>query len=214
MSAPETLDWSLEEIDARRDDPMPDVPTIDGIAPVDPEFITMAALLAAPPLGTRAAMVAQAHALVGLREQPMGSNHAPPVTTWYGVGNVSWCDESISYEAYKSGNLAALGGKFAYCPAHTRWFLAHGLWKYGAGDIQVGDVIFYNWSRGATLDADHVGLVVHVYSDGTFQVAEGNQADGFNLVHRDKTYVAGRGRPKYASAPAPAKKSDQSCWVG
>lgn len=213
MTAPETLDWSLAEIEARRDDLMPDVPTIDGIAPVDPESITMAALLAAPALGTRDAMVAQAHALVGIHEKPMGSNKAPPITTWYGMVG-SWCDMSISYEGYKSGCLAALGGKFAYCPAHTRWFLAHGLWKYGASDIQVGDVIFYNWSIGPTLNADHVGLVVHDYKDGTFLVAEGNQNDGFNLVHRDKKYVAGRGRPKYASASTPAKKSDQSCWVG
>jgi hypothetical protein len=218
MAAPATLDWSLEEIEARRHNLMPDIPTIAGIAPIDPESITMAALLAAPALGTREAMIAAAYALVGLREQPMGSNKAPPVTTWYGLIG-SWCDMSISYEGEQSDNLAHLGGKFCYCPAHTRWFLAHGLWEYGAGDLQPGDVVFYNWSKGATLDADHVGLVVHVYSDGTFLAAEGNHNDGFYLVHRDHTYVAGRGRPKYGNAPVPTpvpvpKKIDNSCWMG
>lgn len=207
--------WSDEEIEARRDDPMPDVPTIEGIAPVS--SIAMVATLVAPRPGTRDAMVAQARALVGVREQPMGSNKAPPITPWYGLVG-SWCDMSISYEGYKSGCLPALGGKFCYCPAHTRWFLAHGEWKYGASDIAVGDVVFYNWSRGATLNADHVGLVVHVYADGSFLSAEGNHNDVFGIVHRDKTYVAGRGRPKYASASTPTPTPQPAaaagdCWV-
>lgn len=194
--------WTPEEIEARRHDPMPDLPVLPGIAEVDqPAVQALAAPV--PLLGTIAAMVAAAYALVGIHEKPMGSNYAPPVTTWYGAGNVSWCDEAISYEAAHSGNAAAIGGKWAYCPAHTRWFLAHGKWKYGAGDLRIGDVVFYNWSRGATLDADHVGLVVHVYSDGSFLAAEGNHNDQFIVVHRDGTYVAGRGRPAYAATPTP-----------
>lgn len=194
--------WTAQDVEAQRDGPygggpIPDVPVLPGIgeAELPAGFDLLTAV--APPRGTKAAMIAAAYGLRGVREQPMGSNHAPPVTTWYGLGNVSWCDETVSFEGDQSGNAAAIGGRFAFCPAHTRWFLLQGQWDYGAGDIEEGDVVFYRWDRARSLDAEHVGLVVHKYADGTFLSAEGNHDDRFEIVHRDGTYVAGRGRPKY-----------------
>lgn len=201
----DVLDWTPEQIDARRNWHMADVPVLPGIGPGElgqpaelPAALFTMLVAAAPARGSAAAMVAAERALVGVREQPLGSNYAPPITPWYGIGNASWCDECVSYAADKSGNAAAVGGKFAYCPAHTRWFLSQGRWKYGAGDLREGDVVFYRWSGPIhDLDADHVGVVLHVYADGSFLAGEGNHNDVFAIVHRDATYVAGRGRPNY-----------------
>lgn len=213
MTTPNDPTWSDAEIEARRNDLMPDVPVLPGIAEVD-QTADLTAMAAAR--GTEAAMVQAAQALLGTSEHPPGSNHNF-ITQWYGIGDGSWCDMSVSYEAWKSGNAAAVGGMFAYCPSHTRWFLAHGEWKYGGGDLRPGDVVFYNWSRGATLDADHVGVIERVLSDGTFYALEGNTSDVFARRHRDHTYVAGRGRPHYAATPptptpTPAT-ADDDCWV-
>jgi Putative peptidoglycan binding domain/CHAP domain len=206
----EDTPWTDAQIAARANDPMPDVPVIEGLSPlvvtVEPETMALMAA-AAPQPGTRAAMLHVADGLVGLHEQPMGSNHAPPITTEYGV-DASWCDMSITYEGHHSGNAAAIG-HFAYCPAHSRWFYNRHQWAYGAGDLQPGDVVFYSWGGHHTLDADHVGLVKAVHSDGTFDAYEGNHNDRFGIVRRDHRYVAGRGRPHYpngtgeASAPTP-----------
>lgn len=191
--------WTDEEIDAHRNDPMPDIPVLAGLTPLQTGVgLAMAAMTVAAP-GTKAAMLAAAASLDGIHERPMGSNFVPDLTPWYGIGASPWCDEAVSFEGHKSGNLDALGGKFAYCPAHTRWFYNHGLWKYGAGDIGEGDVVFFRWDRRRSLDADHVGVVKTDHGDGTYDVWEGNHNNKFGLVRRDRTYIAGRGRPKYST---------------
>jgi hypothetical protein len=199
-------EWTEEQVTARANDPMPDVPVVEGLTALSVEPATLELMAAAAQPGTRAAMLHVAQGLSGLHEQPMGSNHAPPVTTEYGAGNVPWCDEAVTYEGVHSGNHAAIG-RFAFCPAHTRFFAHRGQWAYGASDLQAGDVVFYRWDGRHSLDAEHVGLVAHVYSNGTFDAWEGNHNDRFGLVRRDHTYVAGRGRPHYpngaGSTPTP-----------
>ena len=160
-------------------------------------------------MGTAAAMIAQARELLarGVREQPMGSNHAPPITTWYGLGNVAWCDEAISYEAAHSGNLEAIGGRFAYTVAHAHWFASHGRWHTGISGIRPGDIVFFDWTATRLIAAiDHVGLVERVLPDGTIHTLEGNTSDVFARRHRDATYVAGYGRPTYT----PAEEDDMA----
>ena len=153
------------------------------------------------------AQIKAARALLGTTEHPPGSNHND-ITVWYNahiawIGDGAWCDMSVTKEAYDSGNEAAVvggpGKGFAYVPSHTRFFSSRGQWKYGAGDLKPGDVVFFEWGRRRTLDADHVGLVEKVFADGRFYSLEGNISDRFQRVHRDGTYVAGRGRPAYTS---------------
>jgi hypothetical protein len=152
-------------------------------------------------MGTAAGMIAQARKLLGTREQPMGSNHAPPVTTWYGLGDVAWCDESISYEAAHSDSLPVMGGKFAYTVAHAQWFKSKGRWHVGLTGVKPGDVVFYDWAGTRSIGAiDHVGLVERVLADGTIYSLEGNTSDVFARRHRDGKYVAGYGRPAYSSS--------------
>jgi hypothetical protein len=67
--------------------------------------------------------------------------------------------------------------------------------------IQPGDVVFFSWSRGKSIDdIEHVGVVEHVYDDGTIVTDEGNIGDMCRREHRDSTYVVGYGRPPYNSA--------------
>lgn len=152
-------------------------------------------------MGTATGMIRVGRGLLGVREHPMGSNHAPPVTDEYGL-DAAWCDMSITYEANHSDNLDAVGGRFAYVPAHAQWFRSQGRFHAGTSGMQPGDVVFYNWSgRKGTTECDHVGLCERVLGDGTFYVLEGNHDDQFERVHRDATYISGYGRPAYDSTP-------------
>ena len=149
-------------------------------------------------MGTATGMIKVARGLIGVHERPMGSNQAPPVTTEYGLA-AAWCDMSITYEANHSGNLSAIGGRFAYVPAHAQWFRSKGRFHSGTSGMKAGDIVFYNWSgRKGTTSCDHVGLCERVLGDGTFYVLEGNHNDQFERVHRDATYISGYGRPAYS----------------
>jgi hypothetical protein len=162
-------------------------------------------------VGTSAGMITQGRKLLGTREKPMGSNKAPPVTTWYGMVG-AWCDMSVSYEAAHSDNAAAIGGKFAYVPAHMQWAKSKGLLHYGIGGIKAGAVVGFNWSRRKTTLCDHVGIVERVLSDGTIYTLEGNTGDVFARKHRDGTYVSCWFMPRYAVTPAPAPPTTADSW--
>lgn len=162
-------------------------------------------------MGYRSAMGNQMKALIGLREQPMGSNHAPPVTTWYGLGNAAWCDEAISYAAAHSDNLATVGGKFAYTVAHAARFKAMGRWHYGTSGIRPGDIVFFQWEGGTKSISriDHVGWVYWVHNGSVYTV-EGNRGDVCKRMKYPlgSAYITGYGRPAFKAEggkPAPAK---------
>ncbi|MEV5729068.1 hypothetical protein AB0N50_25090 [Streptomyces pharetrae] len=65
-------------------------------------------------------MLTAARKLLGVRENPPGSNNNV-VTRWYGLRG-PWCNMAVSYAAAHSDNLAVTGGKFAYAVAHARYF--------------------------------------------------------------------------------------------
>lgn len=157
-------------------------------------------------------LIAAGRKLLGTTEHPPGSNHNF-ITEWYNanvdrIGDGAWCDMSVTYEAWHSDNQAAIGGGFAYVPAHAEWFRAHGRWHYGISGIKSGDVVFFEWSGRRTTNADHVGVVERVLSDGTIYTLEGNIADAFRREHRDGTYVAGYGRPFYDTEEDDLKLTD------
>ena len=155
-------------------------------------------------MGTSAGMLEQARLLLGLGEEPPGSNHNK-ITTWYGV-DAAWCDMSISYEAVFSGNLDAVCGKFAWTVAHAKAFRRNGRWHYGLGGARPGDIVFFDWSGTRNIDnIDHVGLIEAVHSDGTITTLEGNTSDRFRRRDRNVSVVVGYGRPAYDDAvPLPA----------
>jgi hypothetical protein len=151
-------------------------------------------------MGTVTGMLTQARKLLGTTEHPAGSNHNG-VTTWYGFDG-AWCDMSVSYEAAHSDNVAAIGGKFAYVPAHMAWGRA----KYGIHHGSVppaGAVVGYRWDRAkGTTSCDHVGICEKNNGDGTFYSLEGNIGDAFRREHRDLTYVSCWFMPKYDNTPS------------
>jgi hypothetical protein len=93
-------------------------------------------------MGTSTGMIAQARALLGLDEEPPGSNHNK-LTTWFGV-DTPWCDIAITFEAAHSDNLSAICGKFAWTVAHAKAFKARGRWHYGLGGARPGDIVFFD----------------------------------------------------------------------
>ena len=155
-------------------------------------------------MGTAAGMITQARALLGVAEDPPGSNRNK-VTRWYGLEG-AWCDMSISFEAAHSGNLEAVLGKFAWTVAHAKAFRAAGRWHFGLGGARPGDIVFFDWSGSRSIDKiDHVGLVEAAHADGTITTLEGNTSDRFQRRRRNAACVVGYGRPAYdGSAPLPA----------
>lgn len=157
-------------------------------------------------MGSVNGMIAQARALLGLGEDPPGSNRNK-VTDWYGFDG-PWCDMSISYEAGHSDNLSAVFGKHASTVEHANTFRSRGRWHYGLGGARPGDVVFYDWSGGNSISSiDHVGLIEAVHSDGTITTLEGNTSNKFQRHRRNSACVVGYGRPNYGDA-APPPQSD------
>lgn len=211
--------WTEQEIEAKANTLPPYVEPVPGIDPnisQDPGLFEahhaarFGVLWRAAVAGTAAAMVAAAVALLGTTEHPDGSNHND-VTLEYNreiapspVGDGPWCDMGVSVEANRSGNIDAVCGGprrgFAYTPAHAADFQRRGLWTYGLHGIQPGDVVFFSWSRGKSInDIEHVGLVEHVYDDGSVATIECNIGNACRREHRDGTYVVGYGRPPYTA---------------
>jgi Putative peptidoglycan binding domain/CHAP domain len=163
-------------------------------------------------MGTVAGMISQARALLGLGENPPGSNHNE-VTDWYGFDG-AWCDMAVSYEAARSGNLAAVLGKHAWTVEHARAFQSHGRWHFGLGGARPGDVVFFDWSGTRSIaNVDHVGLIEAVHSNGTITTLEGNTSDAFRRRVRNSACVVGYGRPAYGDA-APMPQGDGILRLG
>lgn len=163
--------------------------------------------------GTLEAMVQAMEACIGAHET--NGNNVNYITQWYGMNGQPWCDMTITYAAYHSGNAqnVCFGNKYAYTVAHAQAFKDHGQWTpmthgvEGTG-IRRGDIIFFDWSGGTSIGAiDHVGIVTGV-SGNTVLTIEGNYDNKCDRFARTVEVIAGFGRPHYAagSTPAPAPK--------
>lgn len=135
---------------------------------------------------------------VGQGEHPPGSNH-----TKYSPRNEPWCDDFVSWVAKQAGELAAIGGAHAYCPAHVTWFKQHGKWSKSP---KVGAIVYFDWNGNGI--ADHVGIVVEVHS-GYVITVEGNHDNKVQKVRRS-SYILGYGHPAYKADPTPAPKPKPS----
>lgn len=134
------------------------------------------------------------------------------ITNWYGARNGSyyrnapWCQESITYWAFKSGNYDAVmfGKDEAYTVYGAQRFQAHGRWHVDVAGIRRGDVLYFDWGGTNSIgNIDHVGLVTSVNGRDVYTI-EGNTANACRRRVRNYTSIVGYGRPAYASAsPAP-----------
>lgn len=163
-------------------------------------------------MGTASGMIAKARTLIGLDENPPGSNKNL-VTQWYGMTG-PWCDMWVSYVAAHSDNLSAVMGKHAWTVEHAKAFRSAGRWHYGLGGIRAGDVVFFDWNGSGSIDAiDHVGLVESVNSNGTINTIEGNTSDQC-LRRVRKSNIVGYGRPTYGGGSAPLPSTDGQLRLG
>ncbi|MGH3373196.1 MAG: CHAP domain-containing protein [Actinoallomurus sp.] len=214
--------WTEQEIEARANEIPAYVPPLPGIDPyisqapglfAEEHAVRFGASLARAAMvaGTAAAMVATMVGFLGTGEHPSNHNF---ITVEYSrdvapspIGDGAWCDMAVSVAASRSGNIVAVCGGprrgFAYTIAHAQDFKRRGLWTNSLHGIGPGCVVFFSWSRGKSISSiEHVGVVEHVYADGTIATDEGNIGDLCRREHRDSTYVVGYGRPPYGSADA------------
>lgn len=162
----------------------------------------------------REAMIAQAELSLGVAES--NGNNTNVITRWYGLSGEPWCDQAISYWAFKSGNQGAVtgGGKYAYTVAHANWFRGQGRYHTGTAGIQRGDIVFFNWHDGGD-SIDHVGICTGTSGSAVLTI-EGNIENACKRKVRFANVINGYGRPAYvgtAPVPPPAPPGTSSGLV-
>lgn len=144
-----------------------------------------------------------ARSLLGIRENPDGSNRAAPVTYWYGM-HAAWCAMTVSYCLDHAGGVDGI--RFAWCPTGVAKFKSGewGQWIPADGTPEPGDLVFFSFGRTRP---DHVGFVETVEARHIGGL-EGNVGNACKRTRRARTGagIIGYGRPRYAggdiNAPA------------
>lgn len=129
---------------------------------------------------------------------------------YFGYGSTPWCDMTMTWAAYHSGNHAVVcpRGDRAYTVWHAQDFerLGQG-WAgtvEGCKKAKPGDIVFIDWNGSNSIGAiDHVGIVERNLGGGRLQTIEGNTANVCARRVRDASVVAYICRPKYPADPAP-----------
>jgi hypothetical protein len=151
-------------------------------------------------------MVAAAERSLGLVDTP---NY---ITNWYVGRNgaifarAPWCDMSITYWAYHSGNYQAVNfdQDFAYTVYHAQRFQRSGRWNVDVAGIRRGDILFFDWDLSNNIgNIDHVGIVTAVVGRDIHTVEANTENSCARRVRRADT-VVGYGRPAYVNSPMPA----------
>lgn len=145
----------------------------------------------------------EAQSLLGIGENPPGSN-LTPIGAWFGVNGVAWCAETVCFTFFH----------VPFGPA-----LIHNVHSYYSGDYLAagraageevslaqagpGDIVIFDWGDGGI--TDHIGIVEVKLGPHTVGTIEGNTSD---MVAR-KTRNPSSGcvmwfiRPKYSATPTP-----------
>lgn len=140
----------------------------------------------------RAAVVAYSRTLVGIREVPAGSNNGPGVhriQSSTGAYGEAWCVSTVQDE-----DLHVLGTTYANRTASVYYYLEYARERgHLVAKPLPGDAVCY------LIGAGHMGRVVSVHPDGTFDAVEGNEADAVRIVPRNPRHVPCRfvRRPEY-----------------
>jgi hypothetical protein len=150
-------------------------------------------------------MLRRAERSLGITGRP---NH---ITEWYaarnggGFARAAWCDQSITYWAFHSGNYEAVcfGRDYAYTVWHAQRFHNRGQWHSGTSGIRRGDIVYFDWGGGShRIGAiDHIAIVTAV-KGGTVYTIEGNTSNGCRRRARRTSSIVGYGRPNYTGRPA------------
>ena len=147
--------------------------------------------------------------MIAQAERSLANNtHGTPneITRFYaerngkGFLNELWCDMSITFWAFRSGNHTAVcfGTDFALTSAHVERFRKAGQFHDGADGIHLGDIVFFPREGHAI---GHVGVVTKV-KDGIVHTIEGNTSDAVRRRTHPMASVVGYGRPRYEATMA------------
>jgi hypothetical protein len=153
-------------------------------------------------MATATQVLNEARSQVGYRE---GARNYNKYGLWYGWNNVAYCAIGLTWCAARvPGGLAAIGGRWAYCPSWANWFRSKGR-MHQTG--QRGDIVFFDWSGKKRRGYEaHVGIVESISGSYVLTVefntaaGYGNQSDGGGVHKRTRhiSTVVGFGRPFYA----------------
>ncbi len=119
--------------------------------------------------------LAQMTKLVGLVEEPPGSNHVPAINGWWGHGDGPWCARTVSKAYILAGSKAfSRGRNYEYVPTIVGNARAGRNGLAVTLDPEPGDLVCYDWDGSNFASSDnHVGMFV----SGTasrFRTIEGN----------------------------------------
>lgn len=142
-------------------------------------------------------------------ESPAGSNKTKFAAEAGHLNGYAWCATFVVAIMRRKG--IKLPSESAYTPTMLNGFVAAGTGSRAPAGIQVGDVVFFNWTGGKL--PNHVGIVTWVGKD-TIETIEGNtspgdagsQSNGGGVFKRTRrlSQVVGYGRPAYQEATVPA----------
>lgn len=128
---------------------------------------------------------------------------------WFGAPTVAWCAYFVAWCSNQAGISTSVIPRIGNCANMVRWYTQRSKY-YSSKNFtpRTGDLIFYNWSGGAT--AKHIGIVTGVSSQYVYTI-EGNTGAGNGYRAEAKarkryaSYIIGYARPAY---------NDASSYVG
>ncbi len=123
----------------------------------------------------------------------------------FGYSTGEWCAYFVSWCARNAGISTSVVPRLGNCAASVEWYKKHSVYRpANSGYVpKAGDIVFFNWSGGAT--AKHVGIVTGVSGNNVYTI-EGNTGPGRGNRCMAKTrkrsagYIVGYGVPAYNDA--------------
>lgn len=138
----------------------------------------------------------------------MGYNYKHFCDSFWG-GCWAWCAAFVATVGKESGVDVPWSTS---CTAQVNEWKKRGLYHTDR-NIQVGDVVYYNWDD--IYDPDHVGICTAVASDGKLTITEGNFGNLPNgqtkvenrYIYPSYKYIFGYARPVFDKSTTEAKPS-------
>jgi peptidoglycan hydrolase-like protein with peptidoglycan-binding domain len=115
----------------------------------------------------RSRLLDAARGEIGTTESGNNRGEALKYPNHFGRGAEAWCADFVSYVTKQAGGSM----NDPYCPSVVDQLKADGNWK-GKSNPQPGDLVLFDWDGDR--EADHIGIVERVNSDGTIGTIEGN----------------------------------------
>jgi hypothetical protein len=150
---------------------------------------------------TAARILAHGRDLIGLGEDPPGSNHNK-ITVAYGEGNGAWCAMTVWYLFHLEGIdlKKEITRGFAATTLAASAAKSKGYWRPGHVGLRAGDIVFFKVPNGDAGFVNHVGIVRACRRTPPSRAIEGNTYA--NIVAerlRPNGWIVGYMRPPYAA---------------